>query len=162
MPKRPLQTNVEDELPTWAKEAPSQPAVAKAVDKPVLVTKPVAPTEWIDQPEPHIWQRFVNNATSAYSLYRPSPAEPLMSMDSDGMSTIGPSPSIAPFENSPQVPMSVDTDGRSTVRPSPAIARSEVAEPLSSWVNIPSQITDPPAEPEQSASAAAAADDLHL
>eukprot|EP00971_Amphidinium_carterae_P070308 1390706-Amphidinium_carterae.2 len=61
MPKRPLQTNVEDELPSWAKAAePSQPAVAKATDKPVLVTKPVAPTEWVDQPEPHTWQPFAS------------------------------------------------------------------------------------------------------
>eukprot|EP00971_Amphidinium_carterae_P006557 129332-Amphidinium_carterae.1 len=47
MPKRPLQTNVEDELPAWAKATePAQPAVAKSIDKPVLVTKPVTPTEW--------------------------------------------------------------------------------------------------------------------
>eukprot|EP00971_Amphidinium_carterae_P328476 6460376-Amphidinium_carterae.1 len=76
MPKRPLQTNVEDELPSWAKfgnvAKPAQPAAAKAIDKPVLVTEPVVPTKWIDQPEPHAWQRFVNNATFAYLLYRPA------------------------------------------------------------------------------------------
>eukprot|EP00971_Amphidinium_carterae_P252201 5007201-Amphidinium_carterae.1 len=68
MPKRPLQTNVEDELPSWAKfgnvAESAQPAAAQAIDKPVLVTKPVKPTDWVDQPEPHMWQRFVNNATS--------------------------------------------------------------------------------------------------
>eukprot|EP00971_Amphidinium_carterae_P204248 4052964-Amphidinium_carterae.1 len=50
----------------------------------------------------------------------------------------------------PPTAMSVDTDGRSTIGPSPASARSVIAESMSSWVNIPSQITDPPPETEQS------------
>eukprot|EP00971_Amphidinium_carterae_P280925 5577209-Amphidinium_carterae.1 len=113
MPKRPLPTNVEDELPSWAKGESTQPPAAVAAAPPVLVTKPVTqvekkPTEWVDQPEPQIWQRFVSNATSAYSLYRPAPTERLMPTDTDGMSTIGPSPSAAP---------------------------SVVAESLSSWIN---------------------------
>eukprot|EP00971_Amphidinium_carterae_P070835 1400935-Amphidinium_carterae.1 len=105
---------------------------------PVLVTKPVTkvekkPAEWVDQPEPQIWQRFVSNATSAYFLYRPAPTERLMPMDTDGMSTIGPSPSVAP---------------------------AEAAESLSSWINVPSQIMEP--TPEPSAPAKADDSDLHL
>eukprot|EP00971_Amphidinium_carterae_P322697 6413708-Amphidinium_carterae.1 len=61
MPKRPLPTNVEDELPTWAKSGSTQPPAAAAAAPPVLVTKPVTkvekkPMEWVDQPEPQIWQ----------------------------------------------------------------------------------------------------------
>eukprot|EP00971_Amphidinium_carterae_P059474 1175946-Amphidinium_carterae.1 len=40
MPKRPLPTNVEDELPTWAKSGSTQPPAAVAAAPPVLVTKP--------------------------------------------------------------------------------------------------------------------------
>eukprot|EP00971_Amphidinium_carterae_P120177 2380806-Amphidinium_carterae.1 len=80
-------------------------------------------------------------------------------MDSDGMSTIGPSPSVAPFEVNLPTAMSVDTDGRSTIGPSPASARSVIAESMSSWVNIPSQITEPPQETEQSKTDE---DDLHF
>eukprot|EP00971_Amphidinium_carterae_P266166 5279809-Amphidinium_carterae.1 len=113
------------------------------------------PTEWVDQPEPHTWQRFVNNATSAYFLYRPALTKRLVFMDLDGMSTIGPLPLVAPFEICPQTAISVDTDGRSTTGSSPASARSVVAKSLFLWVNICFQITDPPPETEQSASTAA-------
>eukprot|EP00971_Amphidinium_carterae_P337231 6473954-Amphidinium_carterae.1 len=122
--KRALQTNVEDELPSWARGEPEQQTFAAAASTPILVTKPAVkvaqkPTEWVDKPEPQMWERFLSKSIAAYSLYRPAPNEQLMPLDADGMSTIGPSPSAAP---------------------------SVVAESLSSWINVPSQIAEQAAE----------------
>eukprot|EP00971_Amphidinium_carterae_P309564 6151875-Amphidinium_carterae.3 len=75
----------------------------------------MAPTQWIDMPNPQLWERFVSKGTATYSLYRPAPHEQLVPDESDGLSTIGPSPSAAP---------------------------SVVAESLASWINVPSSITE--------------------